>query len=149
MAKYRVLGIRKETPAEAARREWFEKQVLVSPDNLEAAARLLIGLVTGLLGVLFGVLTLEAEKLPEYLRFYVVRGLGITTVVALLSSLLAALVVVLPKRWVSSSSRPASQMAVFERLLRRKSRALTVAVVLFGLGLAALGTVLVMALIEA
>lgn len=145
----RVVGVREETPAEAAQREWFEKQVLAAPDNLEAAARLLIGLVTGLLGVLFGVLTVASDKPPAYLSLPVVRQLGVVTVAFLLLGLLAALVVVLPRRVVAASTRPESQSAAFNQLLRRKSYALTVATVAFGLGLVALGSVLVLALLTA
>ncbi len=149
MAKYRLVGVREETPAEAARRKWFEKQVLASPDNLEAAARLLVGLVTGLLGLLLGVLTVASDPLPGYLRLPSVRALGVAAVVLLLLGLLAALVVVLPRRVVAASTRPESQAAAFERLLRRKATALAVATAAFGLGLAALGAVLVLALLTA
>ena len=116
------------------------------PDNLESTARLLIGLVTGLLGVLFSVLALAAEKTPRYLGAPSVRGLGIAAVALLLSSLLAALVVVLPWRWQGSSARPDVQQEVFAGMLRRKATALYTAVVLFALGLMALGAVLVLAL---
>ena len=57
----KVLSMREETSEEKKLREWFEAQALESPKNLEDAARLLIGLVTGLLGALFGVLTVSAE----------------------------------------------------------------------------------------
>lgn len=97
---------REETSEEKARREWFEKQALASPDNLEAAARLLIGLATGLLGVLFGVLALKGGPLPAYLQSPWVRGLGVFTVAAILGGLLAALAVVMPDLYRVSSRRP-------------------------------------------
>lgn len=149
MAKYRVLNIREETSAEAEQRQWFEKQVLASPSRLEAAARLLISLVTGLLGVLFGVLTVASDKPPAYLGLPILRHLGVATVLFLLLGLLAALIVVLPRRVVAASTRPESQSAAFDRLLRRKAYALTVATVAFGLGLVTLGSVLVLALLTA
>ena len=140
---------REETNEEKAVREWFEKQALASPDNLEAAARLLIGLATALLGVLFGVLTLKGGPLPAYLQSPLVRGLGIGTVVAVLCGLLAALAVVMPDLYRVSSRRPDKQQEAFQQLLRRKSRYLTYAVVGFGLGILLLGLTLIAALISA
>ncbi len=146
MTKPIVISQRDETPAEAAQRAWFEKQALAAPDNLEAAARQLITLGTSLLGVLFGVLSIAGDPLPSYLAMPVVRGLGMAVVVLLLVSLWAALFVVLPRRGEAASGVPASQAEVFQRLLRRKSRALTIAVWAFGLALVCLGAVLVIAL---
>lgn len=140
---------REETSEEKAVREWFEKQALASPDNLESAARLLIGLATGLLGVLFGVLTLKGGPLPAYLQSPTVRGLGIGTVLAVLFGLLSALAVVMPELYRVSSHRPDEQQAAFQKLLGRKSRFLTLGVVGFGLGIALLGITLVAALTSA
>jgi hypothetical protein len=140
---------REETSEEKAVREWFEKQALASPDNLEAAARLLIGLATGLLGVLFAVLTLKGGPLPAYLQSPLVRGLGIGTVVAVLCGLLAALAVVMPDLYRVSSKRPDKQQETFQKLLQRKSRALTLSVIGFGVGIVLLGITLVAALISA
>jgi hypothetical protein len=149
MAKVQVVGIRKETSAEAAQRAWFEQQVLAAPDQLEAAARLLIGLVTTLLGLLFGVLTIADDPLPAYLGLPLVRGLGIAVVVLLLVSLLLALIVVLPQRMQAASGMPASQQTAFKTMLRRKARALFSAAVVFGLGVLALGAILILALLWA
>ena len=147
MTKYTVVSSHPETAAEAAQREWFEKQVLASPDNLEEAARLIIGLVTGLLGVLYGVLALASEKLPHYLQLPVVRALGVATVVLLVLTLLEALIVVLPLRMVAASGKPETQAAAFADMLRRKSFALTLSVASFAIGLVALGAVLIIALL--
>ncbi len=147
MAKLRVVGIREETPAEAAQRDWFEKQALASPGNLEEAARLIIGLITGLLGVLFGVLTITAEHPPAYLALPIVRYLGAAVVVVLLVALLAALAVVLPLRLVTNSAKPDDQAKAFAALLRTKANVLMVAVIAFGLGIAGLSGVLVLALL--
>ena len=146
MTKYRVVSIREETPAEAAQRKWFEKQVLAAPDNLEAAARQIIGLVTGLLGVLFGVLAVASDPLPAYLSSPGIRGAGVASVVLLLLGLVTALIVVLPSRITVSSAKPEDQAAAFNQLLQHKSRALRVAVIAFALGLIALGVALVLAL---
>lgn len=146
MAKYRVVGIRVETEEEKRQREWFEKQVLASPDHLDEAARLIIGLVTGLLGVLFGVLAIANDPLPAYLRDPNIRGLGGWSVALLLGGLLAALFVVLPWRWTFKPRVPASQAATFAAILRSKSIALTIAAILFGAGVVFLAALLIFAL---
>jgi hypothetical protein len=149
MAEPEVVGVREETEAEKALAEYFEKLALASPDTLEAAARTVLGLVTGLLGVLFGVLAVASDPLPGYLRSPLMRGLGAVTVAALLVSLVGALGVVLPRRIRVSSARPDQQARAFRRMLGRKSRWLTVTVFAFGLGLVTLGASLIVALLTA
>jgi hypothetical protein len=144
-----VLSIREENPEEAELRKWFEQQALASPANLEEAARLIIGLVSGLLGILFGVLALEAEKLPAYLALPAVRGLAIAAIILWLAALTAGLVVVLPQRWEVNPAKPDSQAQVFQQILHRKRSALTISGVAFGLAIAALGGVLVLAMLFA
>jgi hypothetical protein len=148
MAKKTLIGVRLENPAEAALREWFEKQALASPGNLEEAARLLIGLITGLYGLLFTVLAVAGEPLPGYLRLAPVKWLGVLAVVLLMVCLLAALDVVLPQPWSAASGLPASQRAEFEKIVRRKAAALKLAVYAFALGAAALGAALAAALLS-
>jgi len=149
MAKARVVDIHEETPQERALYEWFEKQALASPETLEAGARTILSLVTALLGLLFGVLAVTADPLPAYFSLSVVRWLGVATVVALLVALVGTLGVVLPRRLETASARPDQQAKAFRELMERKSCWLTVAVVAFGLGLVALGAVLIIALLEA
>jgi hypothetical protein len=55
--------------------------------------------------------------------------------------------VVFPFRQAIDRQRPSDQRAAFQRIWERKSAALRVAAVCFGLGLLALGTVLVIALL--
>ena len=141
--------MREETPEEKQMRKWFAKQALASPDTLEAAARTILQLVTGLLGVLFAVLAVASDPLPAYLELCLVRGLGIATVVALLAALVGALGVVLPRRIQVASARPDQQAAAFQALLARKARWLTGTVVAFGLGVLTLGAALIIALLEA
>ena len=147
MARYEVVNVRVETEMEEQQRKWFEQQVIGSPAALDEAARLLIGLVTGLLGVLFGVLAISKDPLPAYLRVPAIRGLGAGAVVLFLLALLAALVVVLPRRWTFKPAKPASQAATFEQLRDYKERALTAAVVAFGFGIAVMAIALVLALL--
>ena len=142
----KVISIREENSEEKKLREWFETQALESPKNLEDAARLLIGLVTGLLGALFGVLTVSAETLPAYLSLPVVKGFGVGAVGLWLASLLCGLVVVTPRRWQADAGKPETQSQVFKEILRHKSAWLKASVILFGAAVIALGVVLVTAL---
>jgi hypothetical protein len=142
----KVLSIREENTEEKKLREWFETQALESPKNLEEAARLLIGLVTGLLGALFGVLTVSAETLPAYLSLPLIKVFGVGAVGLWLASLLCGLAVVAPRKWQSDAGKPDTQKQVFRELLGYKSRWLRVSVVLFGAAVIALGMVLVAAL---
>ena len=144
----KVISTREETSEEKKLREWFETQALESPKNLEEAARLLIGLVTGLLGALFGVLTVSAETLPPYLSFSAVKWCGILAVVLWLLSLLCALVVVTPRKWLSDAGKPETQNQVFNAMLSHKSGWLKASVILFGGAVVALGVVLVIALLQ-
>lgn len=137
---------RLETPEEARLREWFDEQEKASVDNLEGAARLLITLITGLFTLLFSVLAVADDPAPAYLSEPLVRLLGVASVIALVVALWAALAVVLPLKVVTDRSRPATEKAAFAALLKRKSVALTAAVVLFAIGLGALGAALVLAL---
>jgi hypothetical protein len=144
----KILDIRVETLEETKTREWFATQALESPKNLEEAARLLIGLVTGLLGALFAVLTVSAEKLPVYLSLPFVRISGVAAVALWLLSLLTALVVVLPRKWQSAPGKPDTQGKTFQTLLKQKSAWLTIAVIMFGSAVIALGIVLISALVS-
>jgi len=145
----KVISTREETSEEKKLREWFELQTLESPKNLEEAARLLIGLVTGLLGALFGVLTVSAETLPAYLSLPMVKGFGIAAVVLWLLSLLCGLFVVIPRKWQSDAGKPETQSQVFRQMLSHKSVWLRASVILFGMAVIALGVVLVTALVSA
>ena len=145
----KVLSIREETPEEAALRKWWAAQALDSPKNLEEAARLLVGLVTGLLGALFTVLTVSAETLPAYMSLPLVKASGVAAVVLWLASLLAGLVVVLPRRWSAAPGKPDTQSQMFKKILGYKSAWLTACVIAFGLAVVALGIALVTALLVA
>ena len=140
---------RPETDWEKELGDWFKKQSLVSLDTLEAAARTILSLVTALVGTLFGVLTVAADELPAYLHKPVVQALGVVSVGAFLAALVGALGVLLPARFQVSSHRPDEQAQAFDRLLKRKSRWLTVTVIAFGVGVAVLSVVLITALLTA
>jgi hypothetical protein len=145
----KVISIREENSEEKKLREWFGTQSLESPKNLEEAARLLIGLVTGLLGALFGVLTISAETLPAYLSMPLIKVFGVGAVGLWLASLLCGLVVVTPRKWQSDAGKPETQSQVFKAMLSHKSRWLRATVILFGAAVIALGVVLITALLSA
>ena len=144
----KVISIREENKEEKKLREWFATQALESPNNLEEAAKLLVGLVTGLLGVLFGVLTVSAEKLPAYLSIPSIKGLGVIAVGFWLLSLLAGLFVITPLKWESNAGKPETQKRTFQELLKYKSAWLTASVILFGVAVIALAIVLIAALLS-
>jgi hypothetical protein len=144
MAK--VLSIREETQEEKQLRKWFDEQALASPDALDAAAKLVISLVTGLLTILFGVLAVAGDPLPAYLDSWGVRLPGIFCVLALLGAQMCALAVVWPRLMAVDAARPADQAQAFAGLLKRKAGWLKAAVLTFGLGVALLGLLLIVVL---
>ena len=148
MAEPRVVGMRDETEEEKALAAWFAEQALASPGNLEAAARTVVGLVTGLLGLLLGVLAVGEDPLPSYLWDAGVRPLGVAAIACLLIALLCALAVLLPRRIAVSSHRPDQQKMAFQRMLARKTRWLRTTVVAFALGVGLLGAILIVALVR-
>ncbi len=145
----RVVGVREETDEERRLRQWFDKQALASPDTLDAAARLLVGLVTGLLTVLFGVLAVAEDPLPAYLGSWAVRLLGAWCVLALLGALLCGLAALWPRRMAVDAARPGEQAKAFAGLLDRKAGWLKAAAITFGLGVVLLGLALIVILFAA
>jgi cyanate permease len=145
MAEEEIVGVvvRDETEKERLLREKMSRWELSSPDRIESAARQIIGLVTALYTVLFGVLALAGDPLPVYLKLAAVRWLGALAALALGLALVAALIVVMPARYAYASASLTQQKQVFDRILRRKSGWLTAALVCFGFGLAAFGALLV------
>lgn len=146
MSKIRVENVEVATPEDEALRKWLAEQRLKSVDNLEAAARQIITLVTALLGVLFTVLAVTNDPLPSYMRLPLMRGLGIGCVVGLCLALIFALLVVLPFAYGHFPYRTDIQQSVYAQMLGRKATFLTWAGAFFFLGLLALGLVLVGAL---
>jgi len=149
MSNPQPLSGRPQTPEEKALVLWFREQALASPEALEAAARTIASLTTALLGVFWGVMAIAETPLPSYLWLPWVRPLGAGAVLALLAALLCALFVVLPRRYAPSAHRLDEQQAAFEHMLAWKRNWLTASLVAFGLGMAALALVLLIALMRA
>ncbi len=143
----RIVGVRAPTPEEEALARWFAEQRLKNPDTLDAAARQVVGLATGLLGLLFGVLSLSRDPLPPPLRGPLLAGLAALAVFFLLFALACSLWALRPRR-LTVSSRLADQRQAFEGLVRAKARAVAAAHLTLFLGLTALGALLVLALLR-
>lgn len=143
----RTVTVQPESEKEKRLREWLAEQELKSVDNLEAAARQLISLVTALFGILFGVLTVSSDPLPAYFAYPVLRILGVSSIVLLLLTLVGALVVVIPIPQRNYAQKPDKQAELVENLLLRKMWGLYSAAILFGLALVLLGIILVSALL--
>ncbi|MDA0242075.1 MAG: hypothetical protein OT477_01540 [Chloroflexi bacterium] len=137
---------RPESHEEEVLRQWWNQQRLEGVDNLEKMAREIIGLVTGLLGLLLGVLAVAEDPLPTYLQQWSVRGLGIAAIVAFLVALGTALVVIYPRPWSDLYNQPEAQKAQFDQLLNGKSYWLKWSMRFFGAGVACLGVGLVLVL---
>lgn len=151
MREAEILEEHVETEAEAALRAWFAEQEIKSPDTLDAAARLLTGLVTGLLGTLFGVLTLaeEASKQPAYMASGIVRMLGIISVLGLLGALGFSLSALMPGKLNIGAARLDEKKQAFQHLLEQKAGAVKIAAIAFLGGVTALAFVLIIALWKA
>jgi hypothetical protein len=147
MPEYEVERIRPPSPEEERLADWFAEQRLRSPDHLEAAARQMIGLVTGLLGLLLGVVAVAEKPLPSYVTWPLVRWLTVAGIALLLLALIAGLVVLWPRRMAVSSHSIADQRQAFQAILRHKALALSASLILFCLGLSALVAVLVLAVL--
>ncbi|MCA9954416.1 MAG: hypothetical protein KC434_06835 [Anaerolineales bacterium] len=143
----RIVSVKKEDEKEKQVREWLAGQELKSVDNLEAAARQLISLVTALFGILFGVLTVSSDPLPIYFTYPTLRILGVISIILLLLTLIGALVVIIPIPQRNYAQQPDEQTQLVKNLISRKMWGLYSAAILFGGALILLGIILVSALL--
>ncbi len=134
----RILG--PETADDRELREWFERQERGNIERLEAGARTVIQLVTGLYGVLFAVLALSDQ--PAYLRDPVVRWTGTLGVGAFFGSLLLAMLVVSPRRISYQQDNLTEMRRTYRRLEGRKAALLRAAQLVFLIGMACLVVVI-------
>lgn len=130
----RILG--PETPEDRELREWFESQQRGNIERLEAGAQTIMQLVTGLYGVLFAVLALSDQ--PAYLQNPIVQWAGTVGVCAFFGSLLAAMLVVLPRRIGYQQDNLTEMQRMYGRLQGRKATLLQTAQIVFLLGTACL-----------
>lgn len=121
---------------ERARLAWFDEQETRNLDRLEEGAKTITQLVTGLYGVLFGVLALSNQ--PAYLKRPVVQALGGLSLLAFFVALLAALAVVYPVRTTYQRDNLSQMERGYTAMTRRKHTGLRVALIAFVLGTACL-----------
>ncbi|MBA3944334.1 MAG: hypothetical protein H0X37_07195 [Herpetosiphonaceae bacterium] len=126
-----------ETASDRARREWFEEQEKKNTDRLEDGAKTITTLVTGLYGVLFGVLALSTH--PEFLKRPSVQWLGTAGVVVFFLALLAALTTTYPWPNLAQRDNVTEMEAAYTALVKRKVWSLSVALVAFVVGTLLLG----------
>lgn len=134
----RLLG--PETADDRELREWFESQERGNIERLEAGAQTIIRLVTGLYGVLFAVLALSDR--PAYLQNPIVQWAGTVGVCAFFGSLLAAMMVAIPRRMVYQKDNLTEMQQVYRRLQSRKATLLRTAQLMFLIGTACLVAVI-------
>lgn len=108
----------------------FDKLEAGSLDTLEAAARQIITLVTGLQGLIFGVLAFKDS--PSYLSLDSVKVLGALALGLLLAALFFALEVVIPRRYRPQDLSDMRRM--LQEMLERKRAGLGRAIWAFGCG---------------
>ncbi len=107
-----------------------------SLDTLEAAARQLIGLVTTLLGLFFGVLAFKDE--PAYLNTLTIQVIGTLSALGYLVTLFTALAVVLPRELNIPQYDLTAMRELLADLYKHKSRYLNMAQFSFAFGTLAL-----------
>ena len=147
MSQYEVVGTRALTDEEKEQSKWFAEQRRGSVDTLDNAAKLIVGLISGMLTLLFGILALSSEpgKLPFYITFAWVRWVAMLGVVGLLISLGTGLAAIMPRKWEINPNQPRTEAAAFSEMLQTKSNYLTWCIRSFGAGMALIGLVLIVA----
>jgi len=108
----------------------MEKQNLAT---LDGAARQLVGLLTGLFGLFFGVLALGNR--PAYLDFAEVQALAVITLGAFFVALLFALATLRPRRYQYSRHNLTEMRRLLTQMQATKATNLTRAHFAFGLGI--------------
>jgi uncharacterized membrane protein len=149
MAKDDIVSIKYRLPMdeESDVAAWFEKQENESVSNIEAGARQIISLITAFYGLIFGVLAFGADKFEASLKLPWVMGLGALAIVLLLAALGAALAVVIPRRYEYREASLDDLQATYHKIAGHKSDWLRVALLCFGLGLAAFAALILSILV--
>lgn len=114
--------------------------------TVDEAARQIIGLVTGLYGIVFDILAFATDPVPAYLARGTVRLLGLLAVVGYLLALLGALLVVAPGAYCYARASQTQRKQVFDAMMRRKLCALRVALGAFGVASVAFALLFVVVL---
>jgi hypothetical protein len=140
MSEHELLEVRPPTPDEEALVALFAEMEKESLGTLDTGGRQVITLVTGLLGLFFGVLALKDA--PTYLSYVEVQILGVLAVGLYFAALLLALAVVRPRRYEFSRRSLTDMRRQLESMRRIKSVNLDRAHLAFGLGSLAMALLL-------
>lgn len=127
----RVVGPEQQEDREL--REWFETQRRGNIERLIAGGQTLIQLITGVYGVLFGVLALNDQ--PAYLKQPTVQWFGSIGVCLFFVALITATTVVVPRRNPYQANNLTELPQVYRDIVKRKATMLMVAQVCFVLGI--------------
>lgn len=146
-SSYPTANTRAPTAEEEALAAWFTDQQTKSVDNLEQGARQLITLCSSLLTVLLGITALSAQTSPPYLKMPFFQFCSVVTVVMLLITLAAALVVIMPGANPVTINDPASLRSTFAALRSYKNNGLRAALFAFAIGMVTLTGMIVTALV--
>lgn len=111
---------------------FFRELEKESLKTLEEAARQIIGLVTTLLGLFFGVLAFSDN--PAFLADGLIKALGTLSLAWLVAALFLALNVVMPRRLKAPEADLTQMRDLLKGLFERKSRFLSLAQTAFALG---------------
>ena len=132
------------TPAEAVPLDFFAELEGKSIANLEAAAREILKLTTGFLGLLLGIVSLGSDSVAPILQVDEIKYTALAAILLLVLALASALLVVLPRGYQYRPSSLDDKEAAFQLMLDRKSASLSAAVIFFGLSLASFAGLIIL-----
>jgi len=122
------------TPADQRLDDLFDRLEAQSITTIEGHARHLVTLSTTLLAAFFGLLSLNER--PAFLNQTLVQILAGLAAVAFFAALLFALDALRPQRYAAPRADLTAKRQILENLLRRKTAALALATMAFGLAVA-------------
>lgn len=125
--------------------DWFQDVEKETIKTFEDAARQLIGLITALLGLFFGVLAFGDN--PTFLSFPIIKILGVLSSCALMGALFAALYVIYPQKIDIPLSNLTRMRQIRKEIYDRKNRNLKISLIIFAFGVVCLLGVIIRLLI--
>ena len=135
------------TPADQRLDDLFDRLEAESIPTLEGHARHIVTLTTTLLAAFFGLLSLG--KRPAFLSHTPVQILAGLAATAFFAALLFALDALRPRRYAAPRADLTAKRQILEALLCRKTAALTLATAAFGLAVALMLIIVLIALFAA
>jgi hypothetical protein len=138
MAKGDIVSVKSRAPTDTEQDviTWFEEQEGKSIENLESGARQIITLTTTFYGFLFGIIALGKDSFETSLNSAWVIIPVWLAVGLLLGGLIAALGVVMPRRYTYRDASFDDMKKVYSQITATKTRWMQAAFGLFGTGLA-------------